>query len=222
MKTFDEKWEQIHSEMEWGRYPSEEVIRFVARNYYNRNRKNIRILDFGCGTGAVTWYLAREGFDAYGFDGSETAINKAKIRIKEENVSADLRVADAGMLPYNDGSFDSVIDSAVIYANNVSQISHILKQIYRVLKCGGKIFSTGLFNEETTGFGTGEKIENNTYRQLSKGCLANRGTVHFLTIDEIYKLWKMAGFKNIKIDGVRRTDSGREDIVSFYIVEAEK
>lgn len=50
MKTFDDMWEQVHSEMEWGKYPSEEVIRFVARNYYKKDRENVNLLDFGCGT----------------------------------------------------------------------------------------------------------------------------------------------------------------------------
>ncbi|EAI6148112.1 SAM-dependent methyltransferase, partial [Campylobacter jejuni] len=28
-------WEQIFSKKEWGKYPSENVIRFIARNFYN-------------------------------------------------------------------------------------------------------------------------------------------------------------------------------------------
>jgi len=222
LKTFDSMWEQIHSEMEWGKYPSEEVIRFVARNYYRKDRKNIKLLDFGCGTGAVTWYAAREGFDAYGFDGSETAIKKARIRMKEENICSDLIVADAGKLPYDNEFFDGIIDSAVIYANKIELIPYILKEIYRVLKNGGKIFSTGLFNKDTTGFGSGENLGNNTYRELTEGCLAHRGIVHFFTEDEIKTLWKDTGFKNIKIDSFRRTDSGGENTIGYFIVEAEK
>lgn len=71
MKSFSEEWEKIHSTQEWGRYPSETVIRFIARNYYKTEREKIKILDFGCGAGAHTWYLAREGFDVYAFDGSK-------------------------------------------------------------------------------------------------------------------------------------------------------
>ena len=222
MKTFDDTWERLHKEMEWGKYPSEEVVRFIARNYYSKVRKNIRVLDFGCGAGAVSWYLAKEGFDTYGFDGSETAVNKAKARMKQENVCANLIKADAGNLLYNENFFDSVIDSAVICANTVENILHILKEINRVLKIGGKIFSTGLFNDDTTGIGTGEKIGNNTYRHLTKGVLADRGTVHFFSLEEIKMMWTEAGFKNIKIDKFTRTDHGGELVIGFYIVEAEK
>ena len=45
----------MNSKTEWGQYPTEHVIRFIARNYYNRERMNTRILDFGCGGGAHTW-----------------------------------------------------------------------------------------------------------------------------------------------------------------------
>ena len=54
-KSFDEYWEEVNSKTEWGQYPTEHVIRFIARNYYNRERMNTRILDFGCGGGAHTW-----------------------------------------------------------------------------------------------------------------------------------------------------------------------
>ncbi|WP_434304815.1 class I SAM-dependent methyltransferase [Clostridium botulinum] len=222
MKTFDYIWEEIHKEQEWGKYPSEEVIRFVARNFYKLDRKNIKILDFGCGTGAVTWYIAREGFDAYGFDGSETAIKKAQKRIEEEGVKASLQVADAANIAYKDDFFDAIIDSAVIYANKINDIKNILNEAKRVLKNGGKIFSTGLFNCKTTGYGTGDKIEDGTYRELTEGALAHRGTVHFFEVNEIKRIWQEVGFKNIKIDSVERTDIGGKYTVGFFIVEAEK
>ena len=81
---------------------------------------------------------------------------------------------------------------------------------------------TGLFNKDTTGFGTGENLENNTYRELTEGALAHRGTVHFFTVDEIKTLWKDAGFKEIKIDSFKRSDNGGENTVGYFIVEAEK
>lgn len=65
--------------------------------------------------------MARERFNTYGFDGSQTAIKKAQIRMEEENVSANLIVADAGKLPYDSEFFDGVI-----YANKIEQIPKIL------------------------------------------------------------------------------------------------
>lgn len=48
-QSFDQTWEEIHKNQSWGKYPTEHVIRFIARNYYSQERSKIKILDFGCG-----------------------------------------------------------------------------------------------------------------------------------------------------------------------------
>jgi tRNA G46 methylase TrmB len=50
-------------QQEWGKYPPEHVIRFVARNFYRvPDRKYVHLLEVGCGPGANVWFMAREGF----------------------------------------------------------------------------------------------------------------------------------------------------------------
>src|ERR1700722_13214770 len=76
-QSWDPVWEQIFANQSWGKYPPEELIRFVARNYYRAaNRGDIKILEVGCGAGACIWYMAREGFCATGIDGSPSAIKQ--------------------------------------------------------------------------------------------------------------------------------------------------
>lgn len=222
MKAFDEIWEQIHNEQEWGKYPQEEVIRFVARNYYRMERSEVKLLDAGCGTGAVTWFVAREGFVVSGFDGSMTAVRKAMDRLKAEGLSADLKVADAAAMPFQNEFFNGIIDSAMIYANTTEAIRTILRECYRVLMTGGKLFSTGLFKIGMTGYGTGEMLEENTYRELTEGVLAHRGTVHFFDQAQIAAIWSEVGFKNIKIDFIDRTDMDGTVKISYFMVESEK
>lgn len=145
MKSFDAIWETIHKNQEWGKYPSEPVIRYVARNYYNKNRSQIKILDFCCGAGSHTWYLAREGFDVYAFDGSESAVNKVKGRLEKEGLKADLRVRDALELDYEDNFFDCVIDSVSIYANKFENIIKMYEKIYEYDKTGREYFYICVF-----------------------------------------------------------------------------
>lgn len=223
MKTFDKIWEEIHKEMEWGKYPSEEVIRFVARNFYKvEDRKKIKILDFGCGVGAVSWFIAREGFDLYAFDGSINAIEKAKKMFEEKKLIGKFEVKDASELSYRDEEFDSIIDSATISMNTMENIERILKEAYRVLKKDGKMISTGLWNSKITGYGTGEYLGNNTYRELTEGLLAHRGTVHFFTKEEVFKIWTRIGFRDLKIDEQFRTEDGGKISFGTYSIIAKK
>lgn len=220
-KSFDNTWDEIHEKQEWGKYPSIEVVRFIARNYYNTDRKTIKILDFGCGAGANTWYLAKEGFDTYAFDGSKNAVEKAKNYLAKENLNAKFQVADALEIDYKDNYFDCIIDSAVVYANTLNNIVLMYQKIYNLLIEGGKLFATGLFTPNTTGYASSEiKLEKNTYKDLTEGVLAGRGTVHFFEKEEIFNILKKICFKNIIIDISMRTDMG--NVVEYWNVIAEK
>ncbi len=218
MKSFDETWEEIHKNQEWGKYPSESVIRFVARNYYNKNRKSIKILDFCCGGGSHTWYLAREGFDVYAFDGSKSAVRKVKDRLENEGLKADIRVRDALELDYQDNFFDCVIDNVSIYANKFENITKMYEKIYSMLKPGGQMF-TSIFSKQTTGYGTGEQIEKDTFINISCGVLKERGIAHFYDEKEITVLLNMIGFCGIKTDCIRYTDGG--NIIEQILVMAK-
>ncbi len=222
MKTFDTRWEEVHQEREWGKYPSEEVVRFVARNFYNSNRKEMKILDIGCGIGAITWYLSRENFDVYAYDGSGTAVKKAKDCLEKEGLKAEIIVADACNTPYESNYFDAIIDSGLIVCNDTKGILCILNECNRVLKTNGKIFSTALVKKGMSGYGTGEKIDENTYRNITEGSVAQIGTVHFFDEAQIIEYWTKAGFRSINIDSLERTDYGGRIKTAHFMVEAEK
>ena len=222
MKSFDKTWEQIHKKSTWGKYPSEDVIRFMARNYYSKNRSEIKVLDIGCGGGANTWYLATERFNTYAFDGSSSAVEKTKDLIKVMGVSANVIVCDAANLPYEDNFFDVVIDSAVIYANTMQGINSIISECCRVLKKGGSLFCSGLFNNETSGIDSGVEVEKNTYTDIKEGPLAGRGTIHSFTTDELDLLMSNNNFQIKSTDKLTRSEFNGENIISYFIIEALK
>ena len=218
MNTHD-VWEQIHRSRDWGTYPSEHIIRFIARNYYNKDRAKIRILDFGCGTGAHTWYLAREGFDVYAFDISETAVRKLDDLLERENLHAHTSICDGLNLKYENGLFDAVIDNLSIQANQVADIERMYHCVFRLLKSGGK-FITVVFGRKTTGYGTGIEVEPGTYENATTGNIQKTGQRHFFEEEELEKFLKDAGFINVTTDFSIYSDRG--NIVSQYISIGEK
>lgn len=202
-----------------GQYPSEHVVRFVARNYYDKIRDKVKILDFCCGAGSNTWYLAREGFDVYAFDGSQSAINKVRIKLSKEDLKAQLRVFDACETDYPSGFFDCVIDNVSIYANRYENIEKMYSDVYEMLKWGGRIF-TSVFSKNTTGYGMGDEVETDTFINISCGNLSGRGIVHFFSVDEIKALLTGIGFQKIEVDIASYTDRG--NVVEQILVRAEK
>jgi SAM-dependent methyltransferase len=111
-----------------------------------------KILDFGCGTGRHVIYFARKGFEVYGFDASETAIERAREVLKSENLFADLRVWDMTKpLPYEDIFFDAVLVLRVMHHTYIDNIKRIVKEIDRVLKKDGYLFlQVPAFSHEET------------------------------------------------------------------------
>src|SRR5580698_3665863 len=110
---FDAKWEEIHKAKDWGRYPNEEMVRWVSINYggcAHSYRHKFKFLDLGCGQGATTWYLSREGYKVVSIDGSKSAISKLTDRMTKEMFSLETAVCDIGKVPYEDKHFNAVID----------------------------------------------------------------------------------------------------------------
>lgn len=202
-----------------GGYPSEPIIRFVARNYYREDRKKVKILDFGCGGGSHTWYLAREGFDTYAFDGSAYAIENAKKRLERENLHADFRVSDGLHIEYQENFFDAVIDNVCIYANTLQNIKTMYSKVYRMLKEGGRLV-TVCFGKETYGYGTGRELEADTYTDIPDGPLHNRGTSHFYEKSDLELLLEEIQFRDVVVDTILYTDNGND--IQQYVAQAIK
>jgi SAM-dependent methyltransferase len=93
-----------------------------------------RILDFGCGTGRHTVYLARMDFDVFGFDWSGAAIEIAKRELANQKLEAYLQIWDMNNtpLPYKDSFFDVVISVRVLhhtFGDKIKRIASFLQQL---------------------------------------------------------------------------------------------
>lgn len=86
----------------------------------------------------------------YGIDLNEDAINFAKKNIAKNNLSdyVKVQVADATHLPFDDESFDIVINEAMLTMLSDSQKEKALSEYYRVLKKGGMLLTHDVMLEK--------------------------------------------------------------------------
>lgn len=220
--SWDPTWEEVFQEQEWGRYPPEELIRFIARRFFSLpHRDQIKVLEIGCGPGANIWFLAREGLDSYGIDGSETAIFKAERRMREEGLRASLRVGDAISLAdaYPAQYFDAVIDVTCLQHNKLQAVHTILEQVLTVMKPGGSIFSM-MVTSDSYGVGLGKEIESGTFVEVTEGPLHRRGLGHFFTLEEVQHLFQ--SFANVQIEYSARTMANRSQWYNHWVIEGSK
>jgi len=221
--SWDSTWEEVFCSQPWGKYPGEELIRFVARNFYRApNRAEVRALELGCGPGANLWYLAREGFGIFGMDGSNTAIAQATARLDEEcpgwRQRGELRVGDFSRLPWPDASVDLVLDHESVYCNDFDTSKAIYHEAARVLKPQGKLFVRS-FATGSWGDGTGEPAGRRAWR-CKDGPMAGKGFSRFTAEEDIPEL--LADFRILSLEERSSTWENRSQTVREWIITAEK
>nr|WP_294467245.1 class I SAM-dependent methyltransferase [uncultured Anaerofustis sp.] len=110
---------------------------FNLSEFSNFVKKDMKILDVGCGYGRTLNELYDFGYkNLYGIDFSGNMIKRARMN----NPSIDFKVNDVD-LPYKDDTFDAVILFAVLtcISDNDTQ-RDLIREIYRVLKPGGIVY----------------------------------------------------------------------------------
>lgn len=103
------------------------------------------VLDIGCGGGRNLHYFLKNNYKVFGIDQNPDAINLVRalsIALVSTNPTENFSVGSAEDLPFQDGSFDLVISSAVLhFAKDKMHFDAMVNESFRVLKSGGYFFA---------------------------------------------------------------------------------
>lgn len=103
-------------------------------------------LDAGCGTGNYLHALSAKGLSFYGIDPSETMLEKAM----RQNPTVKFTCCKAEDIPFDNHFFNGV--TAILTMHHWDSIPQGLKEIYRVLKPGGRFVSFSFTPEQVKGY----------------------------------------------------------------------
>jgi len=142
------------------------------------------VLDVGCGTGQTAAYLAeRFHCQVTAIDKHPIMVEKAKERLKNNNLPIQLIEGDAENLRFADNSFDLVIAESVIAFTHISKT---LDELARVLKNTGNMIIIEMTAEQ------------NPPEALQKEIRSLYGISEVLTEKEWISKLQQAGFTKIE------------------------
>lgn len=135
-----EFWEQL--------LPTDLLVRYLA---IIKTCRSLRAIEFGCGEGRDSIFLARRGLRVLGVDSSRAAVERGKRRSTQEGLNVEFVVADVSDVPVKDEVFDLAVNVACLHmmTDQKARDRH-LHESNRILKKGGKYFSCNLGVDEST------------------------------------------------------------------------
>ncbi|MCP5498082.1 MAG: class I SAM-dependent methyltransferase [Leptospiraceae bacterium] len=108
--------------------------------------KSKKIIDIACGTGRHSIELTKRGYNVIGIDLSESLLERARKKAKEQNLSISFYQHDARKLPFKN-EFDLAImlcEGGFPLMETDEMNFEILKNTWNVLKSPGKLIFTTL------------------------------------------------------------------------------
>lgn len=210
IECFDTQYKTRGARAQRG-YPNESLVQFIFSKFADlpqERRKDVKVLELGCGSGGNLWMMAKEGFDVYGIDGSDEALNLAEKQLHDKwGVSANLQRGSFTDLPYKDKSFDVVVDVVSLQHLSMSASRQALSELARVLKPGGEFFSYRLSDHSLMFSRENEWIDFATLSNINNSALplANNGPIAFWSPTLAKQEYGHAGLELRVLERIGRT-----------------
>ena len=204
-RDFDQeaaKWDQVPERVKVVRDIAQSMLREIILT------TDMDVLDFGCGTGLLTFALQPFVRSITGADSSHGMLDVFKAKTTEQNlnnVKANYLDLDKGDVL--DGSYHLIISSMTLH--HIKNISPLLKQFYSILLPSGQLAIADLDLDD------GEFHGNND------------GVFHFgFNRKELSLIFMDAGFQNIRTlhaaEIEKQAGDGKSRLFTIFLITARK
>lgn len=147
-------------------------------------KKDMSVLDLGCGNGALTKKMCDMGLKAIGLDSSEDLLKIA------HKLYPNIKFVKADATNFTlETKMDAVFSNAVFHWIGKRKQSKMLDCVYKSLNNGGQ------FVFEFGGYGNNALIHNALQKEFQLRSLFYKSPFYFPTIGEYSQLLEKAGFK---------------------------
>lgn len=145
---------------------------------------------------------------------------EAGARLQSEQLEGEFRVGDFTTLPWFNSHFEAVLYNVSLYANPWGAARRAVQEVQRVLKSGGRFFSS-CFSTRTWGFGTRDPgLREGEFYDVAEGPLSGKGFCRFLEKNQLAQL-----YLPLNIDNVERASFTLEDgsrVIELWLVSCRK
>jgi ubiquinone/menaquinone biosynthesis C-methylase UbiE len=204
-RNFDQEavnWDHVPGRVKLARDIAHSIIQEIVLT------PDMDVLDFGCGTGLLTFALQPFVHSITGVDSSQGMIDVFKTKIKEQklnNVKADYIDLDKGDVL--NGSYHLIVSSMTLH--HIKNITPLLKQFYSILLPSGQLAITDL------------EPDNGQFHSN------NEGVFHFgFDRKELYRMFIDTGFCDVKhltaAQIEKQVEGGRTRLFSIFLLTGRK
>lgn len=163
LNFWDRAWNMVKTP--YTQMPDLDYINRIPKSL--ESKKALPVLDLGCGSGWLSIFLARAGFQVVGVDVANHALELAKSWAEDEGHKIDFQESDITSLGFGNDYFGSVVANSIFEHLTYELAVKTIQDIHKILQPGGYLLAC--FDLVGTGPGEYFRLADGTQVYTDKG-----------------------------------------------------